>query len=70
MDNSNEDKMHTIWRQNGDNEAMKWYLDDGLAIWVMIQFLSMDNVILQYLYKKWKTEESEIIEKYRGDRPW
>ena len=19
MDNSNEDKMHTIWRQNGDN---------------------------------------------------
>jgi hypothetical protein len=29
----------------------------------------MDNVILPYLYKKWKTEESEIIEKYRGDRP-
>ena len=22
------------------------------------------------IYKKLKTEESEIIEKYRGDRPW
>ena len=35
MDNSNEDKMQTIWRQNGDNEAMKWYLDDGWAIWTI-----------------------------------
>ena len=35
MDNSNEDKMHTIWRQNGDNEALKWYLDDGWAIWII-----------------------------------
>ena len=32
----------------------------------MIQFLSMDNVILQYLYKKWKTEESEMIENIEG----
>jgi hypothetical protein len=35
LDNSNEDKMHTIWRQNGDNEALKWYLDDGWAIWII-----------------------------------
>ena len=30
-----EDKLKTIWRQNEDNEAMKWYLDDGLAIWII-----------------------------------
>ena len=35
MDNSNEDKIHTTRRQNGDNEAMKWYLDDGWAIWII-----------------------------------
>ena len=31
----NEDNLKTIWKQNEDNEAMKWYLDDGWAIWII-----------------------------------
>ena len=77
-----EDKMETSievisrwWMSYMNNMNMRCYSEgmNFISWWgwsIMIQFLSMDNVILQYLYKKWKTEESEIIEKYRGDRPW
>ena len=32
---TNEDNMKTIWRQNEDNKALKWSIDDGWAIWII-----------------------------------
>ena len=35
MKDEYEDKLKTLWRPNEHNEVMKWYLDDGLTIWII-----------------------------------